>query len=144
MSSPLSTLGDAVAAALNAGTWPLPFTAARKAQPLLDLEVLTGLAVLVVPGDRHVTTDDSDHQRLDVTVNLQQRLSVDPDQNVDAFEALSDLTSAIADALRNAYAPGTAWWCRETTDGYDKNELYLYGEYWGYIDCVFELITDFA
>lgn len=104
-------IADAVAAAINDGTYTEPVTAERAYRPSFDLEQLGELKVTVVP--RSVTTANLARQQsqVDCTVDvgLQQRVDAGDDARLDA---LLDLAEQIGDRLRHkrlAGYPQAAW-----------------------------------
>ena len=104
-------IADAVAVAINDGTYAEPVTAQRAYRPSFDLEELGELKVTVVP--RSVTTANLARQQsqVDCTVDvgLQQRVDAGDDARLDA---LLDLAEEIGDHLRHkrlAGYPQAAW-----------------------------------
>ena len=104
-------IADAVAAAINDGTYAEPVTAQRSYRPSFDLEELGELKVTVVP--RSVTTANLARQQSQVDctvgVGLQQRVDAGDDARLDA---LLDLAEEIGDQLRHKRLTGypqAAW-----------------------------------
>ncbi|WP_458789185.1 hypothetical protein [Adonisia turfae] len=104
-------IADAVAAAINDGTYAEPVTAQRAYRPSFDLEELGMLKVTVVP--RSVITANLARQQsqVDCTVDvgLQQRVDAGDDARLDA---LLDLAEEIGDQLRHKRLTGypqAAW-----------------------------------
>jgi len=140
--SPAVALANAVAAAIAAQTWTPTVTVTSRRLPLLDLQNLSGVQVSVIPDDRDTTTEDADRHAIKITIDVQAKLTKDPNADTSEFDPLTALCSGIADFLRNKYQ-GDAF-CRQTADGYDKAELYKYQEFWGYVNCTFETQYDFS
>jgi len=104
-------IADAVAAAINEGTYAEPVNAQRAYRPLFDLEELGELKVTVVPRSVNTANLARQQSQVDCTVDvgLQQRVDAGDDARLDA---LLDLAEEIGDHLRHKRLPGypqAAW-----------------------------------
>jgi hypothetical protein len=104
-------IADAVAAAINDGTYAEPVTAERAYRPSFDLEELGELKVTVVPRSVNTANLARQQSQVDCTVDvgLQQRVDAGDDARLDA---LLDLAEEIGDQLRHkrlAGYPQAAW-----------------------------------
>ena len=94
------TIADAVTAALNAGGFLQPFTAARLYRPLFELKDMGTLHVTVVP--RGLTIEPLDRGRdqhdYQVDVAVQKRLA---SENAAEVDSLMDLVEQIGDRFRH-------------------------------------------
>lgn len=100
--STITLIADAIAAALNEGTFSQEFTAQRLYQPSFELADLELLRVSVVPKSVTVTNASRTHAFLDcaVDIGVQKKLSAAV-ENADAeIEELLVLAEEIADHLR--------------------------------------------
>ncbi len=110
--STISTLADAVAEHINAGTYAQPVSAVRTYQPAFTLEELGELRVSVVPRTTTVTAasrESSTYEHV-LDVGVQKKLPAEDDQA--AIDDLLGLTEAIGDRLRHtrlAGFPEAAW-----------------------------------
>lgn len=110
--STISTLADAVAEHINAGTYAQPVSAVRTYQPAFTLEELGELRVSVVPRTTTVTAasrESSTYEHV-LDVGVQKKLPAEDDQP--AIDELLELTEAIGDRLRHtrlAGFPEAAW-----------------------------------
>ncbi len=110
--STISTLADAVAEHINAGTFAQPVSAVRTYQPAFTLEELGELRVSVVPRTTTVTAasrESSTYEHV-LDVGVQKKLPAEDDQA--AIDELLELTEAIGDRLRHtrlAGFPEAAW-----------------------------------
>lgn len=110
--STISTLADAVAEHINAGTYAQPVSAVRTYQPAFTLEELGELRVSVVPRTTTVSAasrESSTYEHV-VDVGVQKKLPADDEQA--AIDGLLELTEAIGDRLRHtrvAGFPEAAW-----------------------------------
>ena len=110
--STISTLADAVAEHINAGTFAQPVSAVRTYQPAFTLEELGELRVSVVPRTTTVTAasrESSTYEHV-LDVGVQKKLPAEDDQA--AIDELLELTEAIGDHLRHtrlAGFPEAAW-----------------------------------
>lgn len=112
--STITQVADAIAAALNAGTFSQEFTAQRLYQPSFELADLDTLRVSVVPKSVTVTNASRAHAFLDcaVDIGVQKKLSADADNADSEIEALLVLAEEIADHLRQKRLdamPEAAW-----------------------------------
>lgn len=110
--STISTLADAVAEHINAGTYAQPVSAVRTYQPAFTLEDLGELRVSVVPRTTTVSAasrESSTYEHV-LDVGVQKKLPAEDDQP--AIDELLELTEAIGDRLRHtrlAGFPEAAW-----------------------------------
>ncbi|MFG0242285.1 MAG: hypothetical protein ACF8R9_05800 [Phycisphaerales bacterium JB054] len=110
--STISTLADAVAEHINAGTYAQPVSAVRTYQPAFTLEELGELRVSVVPRTTTVSAasrESSTYEHV-LDVGVQKKLPADAEQA--AIDELLELTEAIGDRLRHtrlAGFPEAAW-----------------------------------
>jgi hypothetical protein len=110
--STISTLADAVAEHINAGTYAQPVSAVRTYQPAFTLEDLGDLRVSVVPRTPTVSAasrESSTYEHV-LDVGVQKKLPAEDDQA--AIDELLELTEAIGDHLRHtrlAGFPEAAW-----------------------------------
>jgi len=110
--STISTLADAVAEHINAGTYAQPVSAVRTYQPAFTLEELGELRVSVVPRTTTVVAasrESSTYEHV-LDVGVQKKLPAEDDQA--AIDELLELTEAIGDRLRHtrlAGFPEAAW-----------------------------------
>ena len=110
--STISTLADAVADHINAGTYAQPVSAVRTYQPAFTLEDLGELRVSVVPRTTTVSAasrESSTYEHV-LDVGVQKKLPAEDDQA--AIDELLELTEAIGDRLRHtrlAAFPEAAW-----------------------------------
>ena len=110
--STISTLADAVAEHINAGTYAQPVSAVRTYQPAFTLEELGELRVSVVPRTTTVSAasrESSTYEHV-LDVGVQKKLPAEDDQA--AIDELLELTEAIGDRLRHtrlAGLPEAAW-----------------------------------
>lgn len=110
--STISTLADAVAEHINAGTYAQPVSAVRTYQPAFTLEELGELRVSVVPRTTTVSAasrESSTYEHV-LDVGVQKKLPAEDDQP--AIDELLELTEAIGDRLRHtrlAGFPEAAW-----------------------------------
>lgn len=110
--STISTLADAVAEHINAGTYAQPVSAVRTYQPAFTLEDLGELRVSVVPRTSTVSAasrESSTYEHV-LDVGVQKKLPAEDDQA--AIDELLELTEAIGDHLRHtrlAGFPEAAW-----------------------------------
>jgi hypothetical protein len=110
--STISTLADAVAEHINAGTYAQPVSAVRTYQPAFTLEELGELRVSVVPKTTTVlaaSRESSTYGHV-LDVGVQKKLPAEDDQAV--IDELLELTEAIGDRLRHtrlAGFPEAAW-----------------------------------
>lgn len=110
--STISTLADAVAEHINAGTYAQPVSAVRTYQPAFTLEELGELRVSVVPRTSTVSAasrESSTYEHV-LDVGVQKKLPAEDDQA--AIDELLELTEAIGDHLRHtrlAGFPEAAW-----------------------------------
>lgn len=110
--STISTLADAVAEHINAGTYAQPVSAVRTYQPAFTLDELGELRVSVVPRTTTVTAasrESSTYEHV-LDVGVQKKLPAEDDQA--AIDELLELTEAIGDRLRHtrlAGFPEAAW-----------------------------------
>jgi hypothetical protein len=110
--STISTLADAVAEHINAGTYTEPVSAVRTYQPAFTLEELGELRVSVVPRTTTViaaSRESSTYEHV-LDVGVQKKLPAEDDQA--AIDELLELTEAIGDRLRHtrlAGFPEAAW-----------------------------------
>ncbi|MFI4915587.1 MAG: hypothetical protein ACIAS6_03640 [Phycisphaerales bacterium JB060] len=110
--STISTLADAVAEHINAGTYAQPVSAVRTYQPAFTLEELGELRVSVVPRTTTVSAasrESSTYEHV-LDVGVQKKLPAEDDQA--AIDELLELTEAIGDRLRHtrlAGFPEAAW-----------------------------------
>lgn len=110
--STISTLADAVAEHINAGTYAQPVSAVRTYQPAFTLEDLGELRVSVVPRTTTVTAASRESSTFEhvLDVGVQKKLPAEDDQA--AIDELLKLTEAIGDVLRHsrlAGFPEAAW-----------------------------------
>ena len=110
--STISTLADAVAEHINAGTYAQPVSAVRTYQPAFTLEELGELRVSVVPRTTTVTAASRESSTFEhvLDVGVQKKLPAEDDQA--AIDELLELTEAIGDRLRHtrlAGFPEAAW-----------------------------------
>lgn len=110
--STISTLADAVAEHINAGTYAQLVSAVRTYQPAFTLEALGELRVSVVPRTTTVSAasrESSTYEHV-LDVGVQKKLPAEDDQA--AIDELLELTEAIGDRLRHtrlAGFPEAAW-----------------------------------
>lgn len=110
--STISTLADAVAEHINAGTYTQPVSAVRTYQPAFTLEELGELRVSVVPRTTTVSAasrESSTYEHV-LDVGVQKKLPAEDDQA--GIDELLELTEAIGDRLRHtrlAGFPEAAW-----------------------------------
>ena len=110
--STISTLADAVAEHINAGTYAQPVSAVRTYQPAFTLEELGELRVSVVPRTTTVSAasrESSTYEHV-LDVGVQKKLPAEDDQA--AIDELLELTEAIGDRLRHTRLAGfheAAW-----------------------------------
>lgn len=110
--STITTLADAVAEHINAGTYAQPVLAVRTYQPAFTLEDLGQLRVSVVPRTTTVSAasrESSTYEHV-LDVGVQKKLPAEDDQA--AIDELLELTEAIGDRLRHtrlAGFPEAAW-----------------------------------
>jgi hypothetical protein len=110
--STISTLADAVAEHINAGTYAQPVSAVRTYQPAFTLEELGELRVSVVPRTTTVSAasrESSTYEHV-LDVGVQKKLPAEDDQA--AIDELLELTEDIGDRLRHtrlAGFPEAAW-----------------------------------
>lgn len=110
--STITTLADAVAEHINAGTYAQPVLAVRTYQPAFTLEDLGQLRVSVVPRTTTVSVasrESSTYEHV-LDVGVQKKLPAEDDQA--AIDELLELTEAIGDRLRHtrlAGFPEAAW-----------------------------------
>jgi hypothetical protein len=110
--STISTLADAVAEHINAGTYAQPVSAVRTYQPAFTLEELGELRVSVVPKTTTVlaaSRESSTYEHV-LDVGVQKKLPAEDEQAV--IDELLELTEAIGDRLRHtrlAGFPEAAW-----------------------------------
>lgn len=100
--STITQVADAIASALNGGTFSQEFTAQRLYQPSFELADLETLRVSVVPKSVTVTNASRAHAFLDcaIDIGVQKKLSAAV-ENADAeIEELLVLAEEIADHLR--------------------------------------------
>ena len=110
--STISTLADAVAEHINAGTYAQPVSAVRTYQPAFTLEELGELRVSVVPRTTTVSAASRESSTFEhvLDVGVQKKLPAEDDQA--AIDDLLGLTEAIGDRLRHmrlAGFPEAAW-----------------------------------
>jgi hypothetical protein len=111
MPSELIKVADAVAAALNAASFPMPFTAVRHYQPVFDLAEMADLHVTVVPRGIEVAQVARAKGSFDckVDVAVQRRFSRGDAAELDP---LMELVGEIAESFRGKRLPGmpdAAW-----------------------------------
>jgi hypothetical protein len=111
MPSELIKVADAVVAALNAASLPMPFTAVRHYLPLFDLEEMAELHVTVVPRGIEVAQAARGKGSFDckVDVAVQRRFSRGDLAEIDP---LMELVGEIAESFRGKRLPGmpeAAW-----------------------------------
>ncbi len=104
-------IADAVASAINEGTYAEAVNAQRAYRPSFDLEELGELKVTVVPRSVNTANLARQQSQVDCTVDvgLQQRVDAGDDARLDA---LLDLAEEIGDQLRHrrlAGYPQAAW-----------------------------------
>ncbi len=104
-------IADAVAAAINDGTYAETVNAERAYRPSFDLEELGELKVTVVPRSVNTANLARQQSQVDCTVDvgLQQRVDAGDDARLDA---LLDLAEEIGDHLSHKRLPGypqAAW-----------------------------------
>lgn len=110
--STISTLADAVAEHINAGTYAQPVSAVRTYQPAFTLEELGELRVSVVPRTTTVSAasrESSTYEHV-LDVGVQKKLPAEDEQF--SIDELLELTEAIGDRLRHtrlAGFPEAAW-----------------------------------
>jgi hypothetical protein len=92
-------VADAVVASLNAGSFALPFTAARKYVPAVELSDLADLNVTVVPKSAEITTATRTSSYFDCTIDIGIQQKVNPNEPAE-LDALADLAEQIVDHLR--------------------------------------------
>ena len=92
-------IADAVVASLNAGSFALEFEAARKYQPVFELQEMHSLHVSVVPKSLAITTASRDSGYFDCAIDIGVQKKVDTEQSGD-IDALVNLVEQIADHLR--------------------------------------------
>ena len=113
--STITAIADAVASRLNAGTFSMPFTAARSFQPSFGLAELESLRVSVVPRASAITSASRKQSQYDcsIDIGIQQRLQPsEPSHEQGQIDALLDLVEEIVDHLRFerlADFPDAAW-----------------------------------
>ncbi|MFG0327780.1 MAG: hypothetical protein ACF8SC_11000 [Phycisphaerales bacterium JB037] len=110
--STITTLADAVAEHINAGTYAQPVSAVRTYQPAFTLEELGELRVSVVPRTTTVSAASRESSTFEhvLDVGVQKKLPAEDDQA--AIDELLELTEAIGDRLRHtrlAGFPEAAW-----------------------------------
>lgn len=110
--STISTIADAVAEHINAGTYSRPVSAERVYQPAFTLQDLKDLRVSVVPRTVGISAASRDSSIFEcvIDVGVQQKLPAENEQA--EIDALLDLVEEIADHLRLARlpeAPEAAW-----------------------------------
>ncbi|MBK9187332.1 MAG: hypothetical protein IPM33_00085 [Phycisphaerales bacterium] len=110
--STISTIADAVAAHINAGTYSRPVSAERMYQPAFTLEDLKDLRVSVVPRTVGISAASRDSSVFEcvIDVGVQQKLPATGEQA--EIDAQLDLVEEIADRLRLTRltgAPEAAW-----------------------------------
>ena len=110
--STISTLADAVADHISAGTFSQPVSAVRTYQPAFTLEELGELRVSIVPRTTTVTAASRESSTFEhvLDVGVQKKLPAEDDQA--AIDELLELTEAIGDRLRHtrlAGFPEAAW-----------------------------------
>lgn len=110
--STISTLADAVAEHINAGTYAQPVSAVRAYQPAFTLEELGELRVSVVPRTTTVSAASRESSTFEhvLDVGVQKKLPAEDEQAV--IDELLELTEAIGDRLRHtrlAGFPEAAW-----------------------------------
>jgi hypothetical protein len=104
-------IADAVVASLNAGAFALEFEAARKYQPVFELQDMQTLHVSVVPKSLAITTAARDSGFFDVAIDIGVQKKVNADESAE-LDALMNLVEQIADHLRMKRlddAPNAAW-----------------------------------
>ncbi|XHC26967.1 MAG: hypothetical protein ACFHWZ_14160 [Phycisphaerales bacterium] len=104
--STISTLADAVAEHINAGTYAQPVSAVRTYQPAFTLEDLGELRVSVVPRTTTVSAasrESSTYEHV-LDVGVQKKLPAEDEQA--AIDDLLGLTEAIGDRLRHTRLVG--------------------------------------
>jgi hypothetical protein len=104
-------IADAVVASLNAGSFGLEFEAARKYQPVFELQDMQTLHVSVVPKSLAITTAARDSGFFDVAIDIGVQKKVNADESAE-LDALMNLVEQIADHLRMKRlddAPNAAW-----------------------------------
>lgn len=98
--STIVKLADALAAHINAGTFPVPVVAQRLFQPAFTLEDLKDLRVTVVPRTVQMAPASRDSLTLEyvLDIGVQRKL---PAEEVDgAIDGLLDLVQAISEHVR--------------------------------------------
>ena len=103
--STIVAIADAVAAALNAGTFSVPVEAVRMFQPVFTLEELQALRVSVVPRSTGITTASRDSSVFECQIDVGVQKKVSGDAEIDGLLGLID---EIADHLRLKRLPGFA------------------------------------
>lgn len=116
-SAKISVLTDAVAAALNAGTFSqtvaIPTGAARSYNPNKKLLALGGFDVLILPKASVLTQESRDGRTKEVSVDIAVRKKVASDQSTDCDPVLI-LAEEIADFFKFGTV-GTTGYCWQET-----------------------------
>jgi len=114
--SPISTIVDAVVAALNSHSFSQPFVAKRCYVPTFDLKDMKTLHVTVVPRGVEVSTVSRSLIQHDIQVDvaIQQKLPApaDPAGDQAFIDTLMGLVQEVADVLRAAGRFGEAQWVK--------------------------------
>ena len=137
-------IAAAVVATLNANTFSPTFTAVRAYVPVYELADLESLHVTVLPVS--VEQDQVDRVAMQelhrVAIGVQQR--VDPD-DLPAVDALTDLTQAIADYLRDRPLtdyPAAQWESAKIDPVYAADLLETNRTYTGVVTTTYRLLHE--
>lgn len=95
--STIVSIADAVAAAINAGTFSQPVSAQRVYQPAFTLEELQELRVSVVPRTTGISAASRDSSTFECVVDVGVQKKIGEESEIDG---LLDLAEEIADHLR--------------------------------------------
>ena len=125
MPSELIQLVDAVVAALNGGTFSMPFTAERHYQPLFDLAEMKDLHVSVVPRGIGVEQIARDKGAFDyrVDVAVQKKFAKGDAAELDPLVALAEEIAESFRGKRLPGMPGAAWVKTEHSPVYAQEHM---------------------
>ena len=121
----ITDIAEAVVAELNAGSFSLPFTAARHYRPVFELEEMQTLHVTVVPKGTAIQPNsrNSNQHDIDIDVAIQQKLETADNTDIDPLMTLVD---EIADQFRfkrlNSF-PNAVWVKTENQPVYAQEHL---------------------
>lgn len=126
MSSPIATIADAVATALNgAGTFALPFSAVRIYRPEFNLEDMGTLHVTVIPGNvvRRQIARRLVERLYSVGVLVQRKVTAETNEEIDPLIEVADQIAEYIGPGELANSGGAEWVETEHEPIYDPDHM---------------------